>query len=160
MIKYKTAVLLGYSLQLGAICGGASLEEAQKLYNYGVQIGIGFQLKEDILDVYGNPETFGKQVGGDILSDKKTYLLIKAMEKGSAEDRKVLESWLGKEGQPEQKIEAVMKVYENCGVKEAAERAMDQHFSEGFSTLDQVNAPDDKKTGLRLFAQSLIKRMK
>jgi geranylgeranyl diphosphate synthase, type II len=114
MIRLKTAVLLGFSLRLGAVLAGADPKDAQKLYDFGVNIGIGFQLKDDLLDVYANKSLFGKQVGGDIISNKKTYLLIKALEIADGKPKADLKNWLEKKNfDPEEKVKAVTESMTN-----------------------------------------------
>lgn len=161
MIKLKTAVLLGFSLQMGAIIGGANKEQSKLLYDFGVNIGLGFQLKDDLLDVYGDPATFGKQVGGDIIANKKTYLLIHALEVAQGEQARVLEHWLTeKTFDPAEKVKAVREVFDYLGVKEVAETTMNYHFDKGFWALDELEMPEERKEHLKAFAQWLINRNK
>ena len=114
MIWLKTAVLLGAALQMGAIVGGATEDEAQLLYNFGVDLGVAFQLQDDLLDTYGNPETFGKQVGGDILQNKKTFLLLKTFATASDEQQSELQTWLDNKdvNQSKEKVSAVRALYD------------------------------------------------
>src|SRR5690606_24055377 len=119
MIRLKTAVLLGFSLQYGAILSDASSEDAKNLYDFGVNIGLGFQLKDDLLDVYADKAKFGKQVGGDIISNKKTYLLIKAKELAKGKDAEMLQYWgEAKDFDKEEKVSAVTALYNALGIKE------------------------------------------
>lgn len=139
MIRLKTAVLLGCALKLGAILGGASTSEAQKLYDFGVNVGIGFQLKDDLLDVYADQAKFGKQVGGDIISNKKTFLLIKAIELAKGESQEELKKWLMAESfEKEEKVNAVKAIYEKLGIKKLAEEKMNSYFKTGFDQLEGI----------------------
>ena len=161
MIKLKTAVLLGFSLRLGAIIGGASEEDAVLLEEFGVKVGIGFQLKDDLLDVFGDQEKVGKQVGGDIISNKKTFLLIDACERASGNEKKELEFWLSApKFEPEEKVAGVKEIYYELGVKVAAEQVMNKYFDEAFRCLEKVSVADDKKQFLKGYAEYLINRDK
>jgi geranylgeranyl diphosphate synthase type II len=136
MIRLKTAVLLGFSLELGAILAGASIQDRKALYDFGVNIGVGFQLMDDLLDVYGDQKKFGKTVGGDIVSNKKTYLLIKALERKGPE----LSKWLSaKKVDKKKKVAAVTKIYDSAGVRELTQMRADKYFEEGFRCLDKVS---------------------
>jgi len=140
MIRLKTAVLLGYALQMGVVLAGASDEDAQKIYDFGVNVGVGFQLKDDLLDVYADQTKFGKQVGGDIISNKKTYLLIKALELAEGEDKRELAYWIAKEDfDKEEKVNAVKSIYEKLGIKKLAEDKMNDFFNEGFNQLASIH---------------------
>ena len=140
MIRQKTAVLLGFALQYGAILGGATLDDAQHLYDFGVNIGIGFQLKDDLLDVYADKSKFGKQVGGDIIANKKTFLLIKAKELATGEDKKLLDEWMSKEDfDKEQKVKEVTDLYDKLGIKNITESKMESYFQRGFDQLNDIN---------------------
>lgn len=159
MIRLKTAVLLGGTLKIGAIIGGASLNDAQLLYSFGVNLGIAFQLQDDILDVYGDPEKFGKQVGGDILSNKKTYLLIKALELARDEQADNLNSWLNLEQfDSAEKVIAVTAIYNQLDIRQYAEYAMQTYAEKAFDALDQINLSEDRRQYLRQFADSLLVR--
>lgn len=139
MIRLKTAVLLGCALKMGALLGGANESEAIKLYDFGVNIGIGFQLKDDLLDVYADQTKFGKQVGGDIISNKKTFLLIKALELASGKDAKELAYWLSlEEFDKEEKVKAVKGIYHQLGIKSIAEDEMNRYFQAGFDLFDSI----------------------
>lgn len=159
MIRLKTAVLLACALKIGAIIGGASEQDAQYLYDFGIYIGLAFQLKDDLLDVYGKPETFGKQLGGDILCNKKTYLLIHAKKTASGEILEKLDFWLtaGKTN-PNEKIAAVTDIYNQLKVKKICEDAMDFYFNEAIAVLDKVDVSNDKKQTLRNLAEKLMHR--
>lgn len=159
MIRLKTAVLLGGTLKIGAIIGGATLNDAQLLYNFGVNLGIAFQLQDDILDVYGDPEKFGKQVGGDILSNKKTYLLIKAIELAQDEQADNLNSWLNVEQfDSTEKVIAVTAIYNQLDIRQYAEYAMQTYAEKAFDALDKITLSEDRRQYLRQFADSLLVR--
>jgi geranylgeranyl diphosphate synthase type II len=159
MIRLKTAVVLGSALKIGALIGGASAEDAALLQTFGEQLGIAFQLQDDILDVYGNPEKFGKQVGGDIQSNKKTFLLIKALELAdngqSAELKKLLSN---AQFQAADKVEMVTGIYDQIGVRQNAWQAMQAYADKAFSALDAINLPNEHKQYLRDFAHGLMVR--
>ncbi|RIW16979.1 polyprenyl synthetase family protein [Algoriphagus lacus] len=143
MIRLKTAVLLGFALQLGALLAGAEKEDAQKLYDFGVNIGVGFQLKDDLLDVFADQAKFGKQVGGDIISNKKTFLLIKALELAKGKDAEQLNYWLSlKEFDKEEKVTAVKGLYEKLGIKSLTEAKMKSYFDNGFAQLEGIHSTD------------------
>ena len=117
MIRLKTSVLLAAALKIGAVLGGASFADAQKLYDFGIRMGLAFQLQDDYLDVYGNPAVFGKKIGGDILCNKKTYMLITALEQAKGENREELLRWLNTaDFVPEEKIAAVTAIYNKVGI--------------------------------------------
>lgn len=159
MIRLKTAVLLGGALKIGALIGGASLNDADLLCNFGEQLGIAFQLQDDILDVYGDPNKFGKQVGGDIISNKKTYLLIKALELAGTAENVALNKWLANtNSDTTQKVTAVTELYNQLNVRYYAEQAMYEYAIKAFDTLDQISLPEDRKQYLRNFADGLMIR--
>ena len=161
MIRLKTAVLLGFSLQFGAMLAGASEASTKALYKFGVDIGIGFQLKDDLLDVYADQEKFGKQVGGDIISNKKTFLLLKALELANEEQKTQLTQWIDKkEFDSAEKVEAVTAIYDQIGIKELTLAKMNEYFNKGFESLDKIEVAEERKTGLKSFAQYLIERDK
>ena len=159
MIRLKTAVLLGFALELGALLGRAPAADAFALRQIGQNIGLGFQLKDDYLDVYGQPDKFGKLVGGDILANKKTFLLIDALEKARGATRAELERWLGaKEFNPVEKVEAVTAIYNDLGVAQTAEALMNRYFANAFALLAELPAEPRRKTILRHFAEQLVGR--
>lgn len=160
MIRLKTAVLLGFSLQYGAILSDASAEDAQSLYDFGVNIGLGFQLKDDLLDVYADKAKFGKQVGGDIISNKKTYLLIKAKELAKGKDAEMLQYWAeAKDFDKEEKVSAVTALYNALGIKELTEAKMGAYFEKGFEQLSNLKfANQEALQALKFLAQDLINR--
>lgn len=159
MIRLKTAVLLGAGLQLGAIIGGANKQDAQLLYDFGINIGLAFQLKDDLLDVYGDSSTFGKQIGGDILCNKKTYLLINALQKADSENKKCLQNWIAKSDfDAGDKIKAVTSIYTQIGVKALCEKKMDEYFTQGLNCLEKVSVSPDKKKIITQIANQLMSR--
>lgn len=159
MIKLKTAVLLGFSLELGALLAEAPEADCRALREFGTNIGIGFQLKDDLLDAYGDPKKFGKQIGGDILSNKKTYLLVKALEKASGKQRRELVGWLSaKKFRKQQKIDAVKSIYDSLAIPSLAEKKVNQYFDKGFESLGVTNCPENSKLALKTFAETLISR--
>ncbi len=159
MIRLKTSVLLGGALKIGALIGGASTDEAELLYDFGEHLGIAFQLQDDILDVYGDPDKFGKQVGGDIIANKKTFLLIKATELADLGQNTELQHWLTvKEFDAADKVAAVTAIYDTLNVREFAEHEMDSHAKKAFAALEKINLPEEKKRYLKSFADGLLVR--
>lgn len=159
MIRLKTAVLLGCSLKIGALIGGASDKNADLLYKFGINIGLAFQLKDDLLDVYGDEKTFGKKTGGDILCNKKTYMLINALKEAKDADRKELLQWLNiSDGREEDKINAVKSLYDRLKVKSICEDKMTSFYSMAVANLDKLDVLDIKKQELRKLALKLMSR--
>ena len=161
MIRLKTGVLLGFSLKLGAYLAGASDEDLEVLDRFGMGIGVGFQLKDDLLDVYGNKKVVGKQVGGDILSNKKTFLLIKALKLANTKQKKELNSWLAnKKIDPSEKVKAVTDLYNKLKVRSLTEQEINKQFDSVFSSLQQIKAPKPRVAILKRFSKNLIHREK
>jgi geranylgeranyl diphosphate synthase type II len=161
MITLKTAVLLGGALKIGALIGGASDKDADLLCTFGEQLGTAFQLQDDILDVYGDPNKFGKQVGGDIISNKKTFLLIKALELAGGADKQELNHWLqATEFDNTEKVNAITGLYNQLEVRKHAEKAMQTFAEQAFNALNQLSLPEERKQYLRNFADSLLIREK
>lgn len=158
MIRLKTAVLLGGALKIGALIGGAEAANADNLYQFGVNLGIAFQLQDDILDVYGDPEKFGKQVGGDIISNKKTFLLIKALELAQANPGELMKWISNTDFDNAEKVSAVTSIYNDLQVRSHAETAMNSYADIAFKALDSITLPEDRKQYLRDFADSLMVR--
>lgn len=159
MIEYKTAVLVGASLQMGAIVAGASEDCKRSVYQYGRLLGIAFQLQDDYLDAFGNPDTFGKQVGGDIIENKKTFLYLKALENSERNEASNLEhlysiSPVDATG----KIEAVKLIFEHSGAAELTRAEIKKYTKEAFAILDNIEIPEEKKSLLRSFGSSLMER--
>lgn len=161
MIRLKTAVLIGASLQLGAITANAEQEQAALLYEFGVNLGIAFQLQDDFLDAYGDPHLFGKQLGGDILENKKTYLLIKALELATDEDQKEIVFWLQKnEYDPAQKIDAIMSIYNKLRIQDYIKHEIQHYTQQAYQALEQINLGADKKEPLLKLSEELLNRTK
>ncbi len=159
MIRLKTAVLLAGSLKIGAICGGASAEDADLLYRFGIGIGIAFQLKDDYLDVYGDTAKFGKNIGGDICCNKKTFLLLTALEKADPEVKAELLHWINaKDFDKEEKIKAVSAIYEKLNIRAHTEDAMKAYYEDAVRSLKKVSVPDEQKAELSVFAENLLYR--
>ena len=156
MIRLKTAVLLGFALELGAVLAGASAEDRKSLREFGTNIGIGFQLKDDLLDVYADQKKFGKQVGGDIIANKKTFLLIKALEKAKGKDKTELLRWLAaNKFDKRKKVKAITEIYDRNNISQLTEQRISNYFERGFQSLETLSTDQSM---LRHFAQELIKR--
>lgn len=161
MIKLKTSVLVGCALKLGAILADASEEQANLIYDFGLNLGIAFQIQDDILDVFGDATLFGKQVGGDILANKKTYLLIKALENANENQEEELNNWMNSNNhQAEQKVEAVTAIFNDLKVKEQAESVMWSYYDKSIESLNQLNLPKNKYDYLLNFAKGIMVRSK
>lgn len=160
MIRLKTAVLLAFSLKIGALLADASDEDQENLYQFGIHIGIAFQLMDDILDVYGDKKDFGKQVAGDILSNKKTCLYITAYEKANSVQRKVLDYYFSNQDfEPKQKVSEVLKVYNAIGVKEFCLKMMRENYALAIGNLNAVSVPEERKSVLSKFIEILMLRV-
>jgi len=161
MIRLKTAVLLACSLKSGALLADSDEHIAEQLYDFGINLGLAFQLQDDMLDTFGDRETFDKRIGGDILSNKKTYLLIKALENASAEIKSELLSWIWKTGfDPEEKIAAVTKIYNQLGIKELVQQKVDSYFSKASRIYDAIPIDNSVKKALLDLSDSMLKRVK
>ena len=159
MIEYKTAVLVAAAMQMGAIVADASMENQQKCYDFGRNLGIAFQLQDDFLDAFGDPKTFGKQVGGDIIENKKTYLYLKAMALGSEADKRKLKTLYGKNSvHSDEKIATVLQVFEQTGAAEATNQAIQDYTKAAFEVLNSLEIDPIKKEGLRDFGIQLMTR--
>ncbi len=159
MIRLKTAVLLACALKMGAILADAPAEDAEHLYQFGIHIGLAFQLQDDLLDVYGNTETFGKNIGGDILCDKKTFLLINAFRRADDRQRSELNRWIGtKPEHPEEKIAAVTYIYNELHLKELSEQKIEDYFARAMEHLDAVQVQPEKKAVLKQLSERLMNR--
>ena len=159
MIRLKTAVLLAASLRIGAICGGAKEEDAKALYEYGIGIGLAFQLKDDLLDVWGDVKKFGKKIGGDISCNKKTFLLINAYDKANAEQKKELDRWmLAETTDRDAKVAAVTALYEQLGIKDLAEQTIREYYDRAIVALDKVGVEKERKEVLYQLAYDLMYR--
>lgn len=161
MISLKTAVLLGASLAIGSICGGASAADVQRMYDFGKNLGIAFQLHDDILDVYADQAKFGKQVGGDIIANKKTFLLLTALNDANAADQSALKNWLSlKEFDSVKKVQAVTDIYNRNSIKEKSEQEMEKYFQRSLESLKSVSVSEEKKQSLYALARQLMVREK
>lgn len=159
MIRLKTSVLLACALKLGAMLAGAPKTDAEILYNFGEQIGLAFQLQDDYLDVYGDFKTFGKRIGGDILCNKKTYMLINAQLLANDSQRKELEHWLtAKDYDEEEKIKSVTHLYDEIGIPQIARKKIEYYYSLAEQSLAKVNLPEEKKSLLWQYAQQMLNR--
>ena len=159
MIRLKTSVLLAGALKIGAQLANAPEHDSDLLYNFGEKIGLAFQLQDDILDVYGDTKVFQKKLGADIVDNKKTFLLIKALERAEGKDKEELLNWItGTNFDPEEKISAVKAIYDKANIKEITDEYINQLFAEAISSLNDVNVAEDKKAALHEFANKLLKR--
>jgi geranylgeranyl diphosphate synthase type II len=159
MIEYKTAVLVAAAMKMGAIVAKASKEDQDNIYNFGLYLGIAFQLQDDYLDAFGDPKTFGKQVGGDIIENKKTYLYLKALEFSNTEDSAALSTLFASNPKDvEAKIETVKTFFVNTGSANATKEAIELYTKKAFSVLESLNIPLDKKATLKTFGSNLMNR--
>jgi geranylgeranyl diphosphate synthase type II len=159
MIRLKTAVLLGFSLELGGILAGAPPKECNTLRSIGTNIGIGFQLKDDLLDAYADPKKFGKQVGGDIIANKKTYLLINARLLAKGTDKKELDRWLeNKRFNKKDKINGVISIFNKLNIPTITQQKIDTYFNNAFKQLKKISSSSVNKKLLENFTRDLIDR--
>jgi len=158
MIRLKTAVLLGACLKSGAIIGGAGEIDSQNLYDFGINLGIAFQIRDDLLDVYGNPEVFGKKTGGDILCNKKTFLLINALNRADKEDKAELLKWLACENKPQEKIIAVRDLYNKLDIPENVNAMIHFFYEKALAAFQVVSVDENKKRILKNIAKDLMER--
>jgi geranylgeranyl diphosphate synthase type II len=159
MIRLKTAVLIGASLQLGAIVAKTDDDNAKLMYQCGENLGIAFQLQDDLLDVFGDSAKFGKQIAGDILENKKTFLLLKALELADEKDKTELIYWLNKkEYNPAEKISSIVNLYNKLDIQSYIKQEMKQYTDIAFSALSQIPLPENKKEPLRRLAETLLVR--
>jgi len=159
MIECKTAVLVAAAMKMGAIIAETSEENADLIYDFGLNLGLAFQLQDDYLDAFGNPETFGKQVGGDIIENKKTYLYLKAIEFATDDQKKELMQLFSIH--PENnldKINAVAAIFNSSGASKATQKAIQDFTLKAFETLEKMNISQDKKAMLRAFGENLMER--
>lgn len=159
MIRLKTSVLLAGALKIGAVLGGASEADAQKLYDFGIRIGLAFQLQDDWLDVYGDPKVFGKNIGGDILCNKKTFMLITAFERADEETKAELQNWITAEQyDPARKIEAVTAIYNKEKIGDICQAKIEDYYKEGMRLLEEVSVGSECKQHLLGFVQGWMHR--
>jgi geranylgeranyl diphosphate synthase type II len=160
MIEYKTAVLVGAALQMGAIVAKTSEVNKKAIYDFGLNLGIAFQLQDDYLDAFGDPETFGKQVGGDIIENKKTYLYLKALEQSTQQEKEqLLHLYSIKSEDNQDKIELVKQVFETSKATEATQKAIADYTQKAFDILEAMDIPTDQKDQLRVFGEGLMNRI-
>ncbi|MBR3699499.1 MAG: polyprenyl synthetase family protein [Bacteroidales bacterium] len=162
MIRLKTAVLLATSLQIGAVVADADEEDQRRLYDFGIGIGMAFQLQDDILDCYSDVAVFGKVTGGDIVENKKTLMYLKALELASPAQRERLSELFSGEVtiNPQKKIDEVIAIYDDLHVKEEVEKLMAEYYRQAYAALDSVSLPEERKTHLRCYADMLSGRNK
>ena len=159
MIRLKTSVLLACALKIGAVLGGASEQDADALYEFGEKLGLAFQLQDDYLDVYGDFKTFGKQIGGDIMCNKKTYMLINAQLLANKEQAQELNMWLNKENPVrEEKVVAVTRLYDEIGVPQLVRDKINQYYQEAAQAIARVSLPQKRTAILWDYAQSMLNR--
>ncbi|MFD2567230.1 polyprenyl synthetase family protein [Pseudotenacibaculum haliotis] len=161
MIRLKTSVLVAAALKMGAIVAEASEEDADRLYEYGLNLGLAFQLQDDYLDTFGNPETFGKQVGGDIIENKKTYLYLKALELSNEEDQQKLEYFYNQKLEDNSiKIEEVKRIFERNDIPSLIQKLIEDYTKSSFSILEEMNISSESKQNLKDFGTFLMARNK
>lgn len=161
MIRLKTSLLLSCALKIGAQLADAPEADTEHLYQFGEKMGLAFQLQDDYLDVYGDPAVFGKKIGGDILSNKKTFMLINALQLAKDNDKEQLQQWIAAtDFNPQEKIKAVTQIYDTIGIKELCRQKIEAIFADALTELDAVCVPDEKKLPLREFAHKLLGRNK
>lgn len=159
MIRLKTSVLLACALKIGAVLAGASKADADNLYKFGEQIGLAFQLQDDYLDVYGDPKIFGKAVGGDIVSNKKTYMLINAFNRADSSQRAELQRLINTESfDRDKKVAAVTALYNEMSIDKMAKNKMDFFYEQSQRYLDRVSVQEECKCELRAYAERMMKR--
>ena len=159
MIEYKTSVLVAAAMKMGAIIAGASEQDQDNIYEFGRNLGIAFQLQDDYLDAFGNPETFGKQLGGDIIENKKTYLYLKALEFASKNEKERLINLFNTEtSKTTEKVFVVKELFKSTGALEATKQAVEDYTNQAFSVLDTLDISADKKQLLKSFGNNLMRR--
>ena len=159
MIEYKTAVLVGAAMKMGAIVAETTTENSELIYNFGLNLGLAFQLQDDYLDAFGDPETFGKQVGGDIIENKKTYLYLKAMEFGSDQEKEqLLQLFSNQPTENSAKIESVKNIFNTSGASRATQQAIQEYTLIAFATLQNISIDNEKKDILKSFGENLMGR--
>ena len=159
MIRLKTSVLLACAVKIGAILAGASKEDQENLYKFGEQVGLAFQLQDDLLDVYGDPKVFGKNIGGDITSNKKTYMLINAVNRANEAQRKELMGWIeAKTFDREEKVKAVTRLYDEIGIRQLCEEKMEACYAVAKECLAKVSVSEERKAELSAYAAAMMHR--
>ena len=159
MIRLKTSVLLACACKVGAIMADAPAEDIENMYKFGEKLGLAFQLQDDLLDVYGNPAVFGKNIGGDITSNKKTYMLINAFNRATPAQRDELTKWVeAKEFDRNEKVAAVTNLYNEIGIRELCEQKIEQYYQESLVYLAKVSVSDERKAEIKAYAAEMMKR--
>ena len=159
MIRMKTSLLLGYALKIGAMLGGGDQEDVENLYKFGEKMGLAYQLQDDLLDVYGDPTKFQKKLGGDIVDNKKTFMLINAYQRANQEQKAELDRLMStQEFDSAEKIEAVTHIYNILGIDKLAQQKIEELFALSLQSLDKVKVDEAKKAELRAFAKRLLGR--
>ena len=159
MIRLKTSVLLACACKVGAIMADAPAEDIENMYKFGEKLGLAFQLQDDLLDVYGNPAVFGKNIGGDITSNKKTYMLINAFNRATPAQRAELTKWVeAKEFDRNEKVAAVTKLYNEIGIRELCEQKIEQYYQESLVYLAKVSVSEERKAEIKAYAADMMKR--
>jgi geranylgeranyl diphosphate synthase type II len=159
MIEYKTAVLVAAAMKMGAIIAQTSKENSKLIYDFGLNLGLAFQLQDDYLDAFGDPKTFGKQVGGDIIENKKTYLYLKAIEFSKTDEKELLTRLFSVELEDnEKKINSVKEIFNSTGASQATQKAIEEYTLKAFETLDKIDVSQDKKELLKAFGENLMNR--
>jgi geranylgeranyl diphosphate synthase type II len=159
MIEYKTSVLVAAAMKMGAIIAGASEQDQDGIYQFGRNLGIAFQLQDDYLDAFGNPDTFGKQVGGDIIENKKTYLYLKALEFASkSEKERLIDLFNTETDKTAEKVFVVKELFKSTGASKATKQAVEDYTNRAYSVLNMLNIPEDRKQLLKDFGNSLMRR--
>lgn len=161
MIRLKTAVLLGCALKIGALIAGAPAAQANTLYRFGENLGLAFQLQDDYLDVYGDPAIFGKNIGGDILNDKKTYMLIEALRLAEGKEKETLQHYIGNsKADQSEKIAAVTNVYNTTGIRQLCNEKIEAYYHSALACMDEILVPEDRKIPLLALAETLMQRIR
>ena len=159
MIRLKTSVLLACACKVGAIMADAPAEDIENMYKFGEKLGLAFQLQDDLLDVYGNPAVFGKNIGGDITSNKKTYMLINAFNRATPAQREELTKWVeAKEFDRNEKVAAVTNLYNEIGIRKLCEQKIEQYYQESLVFLKKVNVSEERKAAIKAYAAEMMKR--
>ena len=161
MIRLKTSVLLACAVKMGALLADAPQADVENLYKFGEQLGLAFQLQDDLLDVYGDPQVFGKAIGGDITSNKKTYMLINAVNRATPAQHAELMRWItASQFDRDEKVRAVTSLYDQIGIRQLCEAKINYYFTECRKYLDKVSMPDDRKQMLLDYTDEMMKRKK
>ena len=159
MIRLKTSVLLACALKIGAILANAPVTDAEALYKFGEQLGLAFQLQDDLLDVYGDTKVFGKEIGGDIMCNKKTFMLINAFNRANDAQLKELQKWCsGEKFDRKEKVAAVTHLYDEIGIRQLCEAKIEYYFEESKKWLDKGSVPEERKAHLRAYVNQMMKR--